>query len=235
VLAVAAVAAIAVYIARRSHENTIFLLPAAFVLMGSLPLWHYLSTRRGIAAVKSLGFPNIAATRSPDESTLQLLTPVPRPRRVRVKFAGTLGLTLILVSLILLCVVPLLLSSWHEYPRDSKNSPLISLFFLIAVVAAMLVPFLLRERRNWPLLRDGEVALGLVLSQQTVHQGRITYPQIQFEFRTNSGQLVRNSQKDLTEKVFEDMTIPVFYDPLDPSKNIALCATYLRIPDSNNS
>jgi hypothetical protein len=235
VLALAAVAFVAVYVARRSHENTIFLLPAAFVLLGSLPLWHYLSARRRIAAVKSLGFPNIAATRSADESTLQLLTSVPRPRRVRVKFAGTLGLTLVLVSLILICVVPLMLSTWHEYPRDSKNSPLLSLFFLIAVVAALVVPYLLCERRNWPLLRDGEVALGRVLSQQTVHQGRITYSQIQFEFRTNSGQLLRNSQKDLTEKVFEDMSIPVFYDALDTSKNIALCATYLRIPDSSNS
>jgi hypothetical protein len=29
--------------------------------------------------------------------------------------------------------------------------------------------------------------------------------------------------------VYEDMTVPVFYDPADPSKNVTPCATYLRV------
>ena len=96
----------------------------------------------------------------------------------------------------------------------------------------MVVPAIFREKRNWPLLRDGDVALARVVAQSRVQQGRTTYSKIEFEFRANSGQIVRNSQKDVTEKVFEEMTIPVFYDPLEPSKNTALCASHLRIQES---
>ena len=30
-------------------------------------------------------------------------------------------------------------------------------------------------------------------------------------------------------KQLEDMTIPVFYDPTNPDKNVTPCATYLKI------
>ena len=43
------------------------------------------------------------------------------------------------------------------------------------------------------------------------------------------GQLIQNSTKDLSNSVFEEMTIPVFYDPLDPSKNLTPSATYLQV------
>ena len=89
-----------------------------------------------------------------------------------------------------------------------------------------------RSRISWTLFRDGDVALARVLTKSRVQQGRTTFSKIDFEFRANSGQLVRNHQKDLSETVFEEMTIPVFYDSLDPSKNTALCASYLRISDS---
>jgi len=95
----------------------------------------------------------------------------------------------------------------------------------------MVVPAIFREKRNWTLFRDGDVALARVLTQRRVQQGRTTFSKIDFEFRANSGQLVRNSQKDRSETVFEEMTIPVFYDSLNPSKNTALCASYLRISD----
>jgi hypothetical protein len=230
----AGVTALTAFVVWRFHENLILALPTTIILMGSFPLWHYIVARRGIAAAKSRGFPNVAPTSPGLDPAEQALRSLARPRHVKVKFAGTLGLTMVLVALILFCVVPAVLSTWHDSPLDSKDSALIPLIFLCALVAAMVVPTILRERRNWPLLRDGELTLGRVLSQQVVHQGRTGYNLVHFEFQTNSGQWIRNSQKDLTEKVFEDMSIPVFYDPSDPSKNVAICATYLRISGSSN-
>ena len=79
------------------------------------------------------------------------------------------------------------------------------------------------------MLRDGELAFARVTSQQTVQQGKISYSRIDYEFKTSSGRLIRNSAKDLSQTVFEEMTIPVFYDPLDPARNLTPGATYLRV------
>jgi len=126
-------------------------------------------------------------------------------------------------------MVPL---SSHDSPITSRNSPLIPILFVAFVVSAWVVPAIFREKRNWSLLRDGEITLARVVAQSREQQGRTTYSKIEFEFRANSGRIVRNSQRDVTEKVFEEMTIPVVYDPLDPSKNTALCASHLKIQES---
>jgi hypothetical protein len=101
-------------------------------------------------------------------------------------------------------------------------------FVVIGIVLA--VPYL-QEKRNIPLLRDGELAFARIVAQQTVSQGKTSYSRIDYEFNTNTGQQIRGSCRDLTRSVFEDMTIPIFYDPLDSSKNVPLCATYLKTVD----
>jgi hypothetical protein len=86
-----------------------------------------------------------------------------------------------------------------------------------------------RDKRNLPLLRDGELAFARVVSQRTVQQGKSSYSSIDYEFKTSSGLQIRSTARDLTNSVFEDMTIPAFYDPLNPGKNVTLCATYLKV------
>jgi hypothetical protein len=76
------------------------------------------------------------------------------------------------------------------------------------------------------------VAAARVLAQRTVAQGKSSYSQIDYEFRASDGQTVRNSERDLSRKVFEDMLIPVFYDPVNPSRCAALCASYSKLPDA---
>jgi hypothetical protein len=105
-------------------------------------------------------------------------------------------------------------------------SPFLVVLLFITILAV--VPFF-RDRRNLPLLRDGELALGKVTYQQNVSQGKSSYSRIGYEFKTSSGQLIQDQAKDPTFSVYEDMIIPVFYDPADPSKNVTLCATYLRV------
>jgi len=231
-LAVAGVGLFAAFAAARAHEPEILWFPAIFMLIAMIPLWNYISARRAIATAKSTVLPDLARTNPPALPSDQLLLSLPRPRRVRVALTGTLGLIVLLSAVILLCLSLMAPSTWHDSPIDSKNSPLIPILFITFVASVWVVPAIFREKRNWSLFRDGDVALARVLAQSRVQQGRTTYSKIEFEFRANSGQLVHNSQKDLSEMVFEEMTIPVFYDPLDPSKNTALCASYLKIAES---
>jgi len=39
----------------------------------------------------------------------------------------------------------------------------------------------------------------------------------------------RHAYRDLTNSVFEDMIIPVFYDPTNPDRNTTPCATCLKV------
>jgi len=92
---------------------------------------------------------------------------------------------------------------------------------------------LLKEKRNRPLFQDGEVAAARVLVQRAASRGRSShYSQIDYEFRASDGQTIRNSEEDLSRKVFEDMLIPVFYDAVNPSRCAALCASYSKFPDA---
>jgi hypothetical protein len=124
-------------------------------------------------------------------------------------------------------------------PLAPKNatpvSPVIflgAIVFVGLVVGIVIIPALLKEKRNRPLFQDGEVAAARVLAQRTVAQGKTSSSQIDYEFRASDGQTVRNSERDLSRKVFEDMLIPVFYDPANPSRCAALCASYSKLPDA---
>jgi hypothetical protein len=72
-----------------------------------------------------------------------------------------------------------------------------------------------------------------VVAQRTVQRGKSSYSQIDYGFQANTGQQIRGTCRDLTSTIFEDMTIPIFYDPLNPSKNIASCATHLTVNRSS--
>jgi len=232
IVAVLGVGVFAAFAALRSHDIWLLFLPGLFALVALAPLWNYLATRKAINSAKAATFPAAPKISSPGDPQVESLRSVPRPRRVRVEFQGTLALITVLVALIFLCLFPLVLSTWHDAPLDSRNSALIPIVFLSAIILVMVIPIVMRKKKNWPLLRDGEVALGRVTAQRKIYKGKTSYMQIDFEFRINTGQLITNTQTDLTERVFEYMIVPVFYDPLDPSRNTALCSTYLRVSDS---
>lgn len=223
----------AIFTASRADLPFIFIVPALFALVAIAPVWSYYSMRRAIAAAKFTVNPSLAIAQPPPDSSLQMLQALPRPRGVRFRLQGSLGVVAVLVVAVVGLAVFFLTGAQAHGRKfhDGKDSllMLLPLVFLLFVFVLLIVVPLLREKRNVPLLRDGELAFGRVLAQQTVQQGKASFSKIEFEFRTSSGQLVRNSQRDLSGQVFEDMMIPVFYDPLDPTKNTALCASYLKI------
>ncbi len=106
------------------------------------------------------------------------------------------------------------------------------IIFVVFIVGIVIIPAVLKEKRNRPLFQDGEVAAAHVVAQRMVMQGKSSYSQIEYEFSAGDGQTIRNSERDLSNKVFEDMLIPVFYDPSNPSRCAALCASYSKLPDA---
>ena len=166
------------------------------------------------------------------DPALQQLQSLPRPRRVRFRFPSSL--VIILAVTLLLGFGGLYIATSATPNTRAHSNPSGILVVPIVFAVLFVIPFF-RDKRNLPLMRDGALALGRVTYQQNIVQGRSSYSRIGYEFKTSSGQLIQDQAKDLTYSVFEDMTIPVFYDPLNPAKNITPCATYRKSPQTRSS
>ena len=235
-LGAAALGLFAFFTATRANSPFILIVPALVAAVALTPLWSYYSTRKAIAAAKSTVIPGLALAQMPLDPSFQMLQFLPRPRRVRFHFQGSLGAVAIVVVAIVAFTAFFLAGAQAQrrslHGNKDSFTMLLPLVFMLFVFVILIAVPLFREKRNLPLLRDGELAFARVVTQQTVQKGKTSYSQIDYEFQTSTGQSTRNSGRDFTGAVFEDMTIPVFYDPLDPSKNIAYCSTYLKIADS---
>jgi hypothetical protein len=77
-------------------------------------------------------------------------------------------------------------------------------------------------RRDRRLLADGNLAIGTVTHQE-LSGGKHQTSQIQYEFQDSNGRRVHGDGTDESWEVYEDMEVPVFYDPEVPRRNVALC------------
>jgi uncharacterized protein (DUF983 family) len=232
-IVIVAVALFAAFAASKANAPFIFILPVFFCLIAAAPLWSYYSMRKAIAAAKFTVNPDQAQSQLPLDPSVQMLQSLSRPRRVRFSFRGSFAAVAVMLAAILVFFgVIMATANARHVPNRGSPAMFFPLIFLLAVSAIIVVVPLFRGRRELPLLRDGQLAFARVIAQQTIQQGKTSYSRIDYEFKTSSGEVVRNSCRDLTSSVFEDMTIPVFYDPLSPSKNIAACATYLKVAEN---
>lgn len=80
----------------------------------------------------------------------------------------------------------------------------------------------IRERN---LFVSGELATGAVLSRSEGRHG----PYIVYGFQPGSGGSLQTRCRDYSNDQFEEMSLHVFYDPIDASKNAALESSLFRI------
>ena len=221
---------IAVLVAQK-NPPVASLLPVLVGAILLIPFWSRFSMRKAVAAAKFTVNPSLASAQPFVDPALQQMQSLPRPRRVRFRTPGALKAVLAL-TLILGFGGLWFATNFKPAPRTPnvrvRSNPSGLVVVPIVFVVLLVVPYF-REKRNLPLMRDGELALGRVTYQQNVQQGKSNYSRIGYEFKTSSGQLIQDQAKDLTYSVFEDMTIPVFYDPTNPAKNVTPCATYLQV------
>jgi hypothetical protein len=80
----------------------------------------------------------------------------------------------------------------------------------------------IRERR---LFMNGELSQGYVLNQSETPYGR----HIKYNYRDASGAGFQNWATDFSNKLYEEMPIHIFYDPLNPSESAALESSLYRL------
>jgi uncharacterized protein (DUF983 family) len=233
-LAIVALALFGAFAALKNSSPWMLVIPLTIGAVVLIPWWNTISTRKALAAAKLTANPSLAPAQPPVDPLLQQMQTMPRPRTVKFRVPRTIITVLVFSVVLLFGTLYLVSQAKPTGPSRSttkvrvRSNPSGILVVPVVFVVLLVVPYF-RDKRNLPLMRDGEMALGKVTYQQNVSQGKSSYSRIGYEFKTSSGQLIQDQAKDLTFSVFEDMTIPVFYDPQNPARNVTPCATYLQV------
>jgi hypothetical protein len=156
------------------------------------------------------------------------LCSLPHPRTARFTDFGRV----LWVVLIFGWVVLATLSARSDYEMiKSKSFDLNSVMWNVVfpVIGGLALAVILRtESKNRKLLGDGSLALGTVTNQQrTGRKRRIS--EITYQFKNAAGAQDQRKSPDHTHSYFPGMVVPVFYDPVDSSRSVTTCSTYLRI------
>lgn len=213
-------------LAAMKSAPAVVIVPLVLCAIVFIPFWGALSGGKAIAAAKVSVNPALALTQPPLDLELQQLQAMPRPRRVRFRIPSSI-VTVSFVA-VLLAFGGLYVAT-HAAPNARRHSNPAGIIVVPIVFVVLLVVPYFRDKRKVPLMRDGELALGRVTYQENISAGKSSYSRIGYEFKTSSGQLIQDQAKDLSYSVFEDMTIPVFYEANNPGMNITPCATYLQV------
>jgi hypothetical protein len=170
-------------------------------------------------------------------NSLLLQTHPPRPVRLSRRGRSDLSLSFLLfVMLAFFCA-----ATYHGRPlRNAMRATLPrgigyvtpSVFGFSAVLLVLATCYgLAKEKR---LVANGCVALARVSDQWTKVYGGNTRSYhsasyATYEFESAPGKIVRWSGQDPTNSLAEGMTVPVFYDPMNPKKQIAACGASYEV------
>lgn len=113
----------------------------------------------------------------------------------------------------------------YKHPDDPRDG-LRLVWIPTGILFAMLWSFL-KERRRKKLLRDGQVAFGLVKESSAGQGARL--PGITYEFQTVAGKPLGDSDQDWTDSFHQGMLVPVFYDSAQPENHVAMCASFYDV------
>jgi hypothetical protein len=163
---------------------------------------------------------------------------LPKPRRVQ-----TNAVTLIIIGSLPLASIFLVYFGLQTYLNYRQVSTKPS--FLYPATLGLVVPAILiaissytfwRFRRDTALLRNGELAIGVVTHQKLIlvggRGGRRTQSRIRYRFKDPAGQLFQGTGTDNSKKLLVNMAVPVFYKAEDPEQNVSICTAICELrPD----
>lgn len=213
-----------------SQHRGNFIAFAFFLLLLALISWHRRKSRkRALTAAAPVPASGSAAFGTSPDSTpsYERLLMLSRPRAIRLKtwnriFAAAYPIGFVAVVTAILVIVERggAKANFSALP----NVISFAMFGLIwAIMAARMFRSMLRDRI---LLSEGEIAVATVISQWFAG-GESRNSRITYEFKDTAGRMFSGRCTDRTRKLFEEMQAPVFYDPVNPGKNVALAgATY---------
>jgi len=127
----------------------------------------------------------------------------------------------------ILVAVPVLVIACHLYWSLSPHFDIGWVLYVVIAVAAVAVVAHVarRRRRETVLLRDGDVALGVVDSRSNIGEGP---DRIAYRFTTAHAETISGRGRDVGYGVIAGSRVPVFYDERDPTQHIIACACWFE-------
>lgn len=162
----------------------------------------------------------------PYDGIAPILSAAPRPRPVRMSRRGKMRTSIIGAAL--LGSLGIFAAGMSARPMPGTPAGPVSLLssalpiILVFAVAIWIIRGLGRQKL---LLGEGEVALARVTKRWIGRRGE----NVQYEFATPTGGRFSRSAEDGTRSLHAGMIVPVFYDPQNPKKQIALCASFYEV------
>ena len=154
------------------------------------------------------------------------LTQLPRPRRVRMSHQGKINVTMISIALMIFAGALVAMVVIQPASGGSFTPPRPVIYLLpLGLVAA--IAFVMRRslvQQRW-LLAEGEIAMALVTKQWAARNGH----GIRYEFTTPEGEAFSRMTTDYARQLLAGMSVPIFYDPEEPKKQVALCAAFYEL------
>ena len=227
---------VGVFAASSSNPHCGSFVPFAFViLLLAFISWHRAKSQKSAqtaAAAVSPTFKVINAPANAASPAYERLLMLRRPRAIRLKTPIRI---FVIVYVVILGSVGfgVFLAAARGGSKAGFHSlfpnlfPLAMFALIWAIVASVMFRSIVRDRS---LLIDGEIAIGTITSQSYAG-GENRESRIVYEFKDAAGRTFSGKSADRTHKLFEEMQTPVFYDPTNPGKNVALASATYEVID----
>jgi len=172
----------------------------------------------------------VSKSADPREWDLWLRLPPPRVVRIKEEAKASTARVLAMITIFVgfTSLTALLLVELHAYsPTRLRFLILSGIVPCCAGASAFLFLLALSFKKSRRLVTYGEVAIGTVVGLRTSQLGVHT---VTYEFQDNSGRIVSASCTDIGGSVGQGMSIPVFFNPANPTKDqVALCASSYEV------
>jgi hypothetical protein len=183
---------------------------------------------RGASSAQSTA-PGTSPTAAPGKGMAELyatLAELQRPRLVRMSRLGKMNTAIILISMLtfagVLAAIVVIHPASHRIPTLPQPVVYLLPLGLVAVIAFFMWRSLAQQRR---LLAMGELSVARVTKQWTARNAS----GIRYEFTTPTGETVSGMTTDHSRQLLVGMSLPIFYDPQEPKKQVAPCAAFYEV------
>ncbi|MGA7796596.1 MAG: DUF3592 domain-containing protein [Candidatus Acidiferrales bacterium] len=164
----------------------------------------------------------------PYDEMSRVLATLPRPRPVRMSRRGKI--IAVVVSSALMASLGIYAAAGAAAQRtaggqEAGGSQFPVYALSIAFIAVFVIVMLNVIGRQKRLLAEGEMAAAHVTKRWMARNG----PNISYEFTTPLGEHFSRGAADGSTKLSVGMTVPIFYDPQKPKRQLALCASFYEV------
>ena len=164
----------------------------------------------------------------PYDEMSRVLAELPRPRPVRMSRRGKIIGMVVLIALLASMGIYAAAGMLAQRAVDGQIAgpsqfPVYALSIAFMVVFVIVMLNMIGKQKR--LLSEGEMATARVTRRSVARNG----PNICYEFSTTNGERFSHSVPDASRQLSVGMSVPVFYDPLRPKKQLALCASFYEV------